>query len=95
MSSVTQTKDDRINLRLRHDTKLMLERAAGFEGQTVNKFVLGSALAHAEKIIKKHQVMQLYAGNSETLFNALAGPVHFNDKLEAALDEHTQRVTSK
>lgn len=95
MSSATQTKDDRINLRLRHNAKLMLERAAGFEGQTVNKFVLGCALAHAEKIIKKHEIMKLDAKNSEALFKALSAPVRFNNKLTAAFEEHAQRVTSK
>ncbi len=95
MSSVTQTKDDRINLRLRHNAKLILDRAAGFEGQTINKFVLDIALAHAEKIINKHEIMKLDGKNSETLFRALGAPVHFNDKLTAAFEEHAQRVTSK
>jgi len=69
MSSATQTKDERINLRLKHNAKLMLERAASFEGQTISKFILGSALAHAEKTIQKHEVMALNARNSETFFN--------------------------
>ena len=68
----------------------MLERAASFEGQTVSKFVLSSALARAEKTIQEHEVMRLNAGDSEAFFNALAAPVQFNDKLAAALKEHDQ-----
>jgi uncharacterized protein (DUF1778 family) len=95
MSSGTQPKDDRINLRLKHNAKLMLERAASFEGQTVSKFVLNSALSRAEKTIKEHDLMSLNAKDSEAFFNALDAPVQFNDKLIAALQEHGQRVLSK
>jgi len=95
MRSTTQTKDDRINLRLKHQAKLVLERAASFEGQTVSKFILNSALSRAEKTIKKNEVMILNAQDSDVFFNALAAPVTFNNKLMDALREHEQRVTSK
>ena len=95
MESSTQTKDERINLRLKHSAKLILERAASFEGQTVSKFVLGTALARAEKTIQEHEVMLLNAKNSAAFFDAISGPVEFNDKLIDALDEHGVRVTAK
>ena len=95
MRSTTQTKDDRINLRLKHQAKLILERAASFEGQTVSKFILNSALSRAEKTIKKNEVMILNAQDSDVFFNVLAAPVTFNNTLMDALREHEQRVTSK
>ena len=94
MAAATQN-DDRINLRLKHVAKLKLERAAIFEGQTVSKFILNSALAHAEKTIQEHEVMSLNAKDSEAFFNALAIPVSFNSKLVEALSEHEERVNSK
>ena len=57
--SATQTKDERINLRLKHHAKLMLERAASFEGQTVSKFILNSALNNAEKQVKNMKLWLL------------------------------------
>ena len=95
MSSAAQTKDERINLRLKRNAKLMLERAASFESQTISKFVLSSALARAEKTIKEHEVMILNARDSEAFFHALAAPVQFNNKLLDALKEHDRRVTTK
>jgi uncharacterized protein (DUF1778 family) len=95
MSSAAQTKDERINLRLKRNTKQMLERAASFEGQTISKFVLSSALARAEKTIQEHEVMILNTRDSEAFFYALAAPVQFNEKLAAALKEHDRRVTTK
>jgi uncharacterized protein (DUF1778 family) len=94
MSSAAQTKDERINLRLKRNTKQMLERAASFEGQTISKFVLSSALARAEKTIQEHEIMSLNARDSEAFFHALAAPVQFSDKLVDALNEHDRRVTT-
>lgn len=95
MSSATDTKKDRINLRLNRSVKRALERAASFEGKTVSNFILTSALAHAEKTIHEHEVMSLNNRDSETFFNALVKPIRFNKKLADAFEEHDQRVTSK
>jgi len=95
MSTVSQLKDERINLRLKSHAKQILERAASFEGQTVSKFVINSALLRAEKTIHDYEVMTLNAHDSDNFFNALATPVKFNNKLVVALKEHEQRVTTK
>ncbi|WP_066455266.1 type II toxin-antitoxin system TacA family antitoxin [Castellaniella caeni] len=93
MSAATDTKQERINLRLKESAKQVLERAARFEGKTVSSFILTSALAHAEKTIDAHQVMHLNTQDSEAFFNALVKPVRFNKKLATAFKEHEQRVT--
>ncbi len=95
MSSATDTKQDRINLRLKPSAKQMLERAASFEGKTVSSFILTSAMRHAEETIHEHEVMSLNARDAEAFFKALRRPVRFNKKLAAAFEEHDQRVTSK
>uniref|UniRef100_UPI0036DD9DF4 type II toxin-antitoxin system TacA family antitoxin n=1 Tax=Photorhabdus sp. RM322S TaxID=3342825 RepID=UPI0036DD9DF4 len=86
---------ERINLRLQHQVKQSIERAASLEGKTVSSFILACALAQAERTIHEHEVMRLNNQDSEAFFNALANPVDFNDKLTAALSEHSQRVTHK
>jgi len=95
MRTAGDTKQERINLRLKHGAKRALERAASFEGKTVSNFILTSALAHAEKTIHKHEVLNLNNRDSEAFFNALVKPVRFNKKLAAAFEEHDQRVTNK
>ncbi|MDR3214453.1 MAG: DUF1778 domain-containing protein [Azoarcus sp.] len=95
MSTATDTKQERINLRLQDSAKRILERAAGFEGKSMSHFILSSALAYAEKTIHEHEVMRLNARDAEAFFDALAQPVTFNKKLAAALAEHEQRVTSQ
>lgn len=93
MKVVTDTQQDRINLRLKHSAKRVLERAASFEGKTVSNFILTSALAHAEKTIHEHEVMRLDSRDSDAFFAALAKPIRFNQKLAAAFEEHDQRVS--
>jgi uncharacterized protein (DUF1778 family) len=94
MSVATDTKQERINLRLKHSAKVELERAASFEGNTVSNFILASALAHAEKTIHEHEIMSLNSCDSKAFFHALDKPIRFNKKLLAAFEEHEQRITS-
>ncbi len=95
MDTTAQSKDERINLRLKQGAKKILERAASFEGQTVSKFVLSSALAQAEKTVQEHEAMRLNTADADAFFQALSRPVTFNKKLSAALDEYRQRVTDQ
>ena len=95
MTAATDTKKERISLRLHRNAKQMLEHAASFEGKTVSSFILASALGHAEKTIREHEALTLNAQDSEAFFNALAKPVQFNDALSKALKLHGQRVMSK
>ena len=95
MDAAIQNKNERINLRLKSSAKSLIERAASFEGQTVSRFILTSALEQAEKTVQKHETMTLKAKNSRIFFEALDAPVRFNRKLAVALEEHDQRVASK
>ena len=95
MDAAIQNKNERINLRLKSSAKSLIERAASFEGQTVSRFILTSALEQAEKTVQKHETMTLNAKNSRIFFEALDAPVRFNRKLAVALEEHDQRVASK
>nr|WP_296747766.1 DUF1778 domain-containing protein [Thioalkalivibrio sp.] len=92
MTTATDTRQERINLRLKGSAKRALERAASLEGKTVSQFVLTSALAKAEKAIQEHTVMRLNAQDAEAFFDALSQPVRFNRKLAAAMAEHDRRV---
>ena len=95
MSTSTEIKSERINLRLKSDIKTLFERAASFEGKTVSNFIINSAVERAEETVRKHESMFLNAKNSKTFFNALSGDIKFNKKLSDAFEEHSQRVITK
>ena len=94
MSAIQQTKDERINLRLKTQAKSVIERAAGLEGKTVSSFILTSALEHAEQTIAEHEVMKLSADDAEAFFNAL-GSVKASDRMKEAFAAHDRRVVSE
>ncbi len=95
MAVTANSKTQRVNLRLNEDVKHTIERAASFEGQTVSKFILASALASAEQTIHEHETMTLNKRDSEAFLNALSKPAKFNANLLSAFEEHGQRVISK
>lgn len=95
MTATAVSKSRRINLRLNDDAKRTIERAASFEGQTVSKFILNSALVSAEQTIHEHETMVLSKRDAEAFFDALSKPVKLNAKLLSALEEHDRRVISK
>jgi uncharacterized protein (DUF1778 family) len=89
------TKNERINIRLQHDAKRKIERAASFEGKKVSQFILASALEQAERAIHEHETLTLNAQDSAAFFDALDKPVRFNDALIKALKSHDRRVVSE
>ena len=90
--TTSTARNERINLRLKQSAKLLIERAATFEGKTVSGFILSSALASAEKTLLERVSIQLNEQDAQLFFDALAKPVEFNEKLTAALAEHDRRV---
>ncbi len=95
MDAATQSKNERINLRIKSSAKRLIDLAAGFEGKTISHFILTSALKSAEQTVQEHQEMILNAENSKAFFDALSAPVRFNQKLTTAFEEHDKRVISK
>ena len=95
MDAATQSKNERINLRMKSSAKRLIDLAAGFEGKTISHFILTSALKSAEQTVQEHQEMILNAENSKAFFDALSAPVRFNQKLTTAFEEHDKRVIIK
>jgi len=95
MDSVTQNRNERINLRVKSAAKRLIARAADFEGKTISHFIMTSALERAEETVQRHQMMTLNEKNSRAFFDALAAPVRFNRKLTTAFEEYDKRVISQ
>jgi len=95
MTATVVSSNQRVNLRLNEDAKHVIERAASFEGKTVSKFILASALERAEETIHKHETMVLSRRDAETFLDAILNPPKPNAKLQKALDEHNRRVEQR
>jgi uncharacterized protein (DUF1778 family) len=95
MPTASVSKTERINLRLDAASKQRLERAALLEGQTLSRYVLGTALMRAEQVISEHETMVLSGRDAQVFFDRLANPPAISPELSAALEEHGRRVDSR
>ncbi len=95
MAQTDTVRSERINLRLSETAKRRIEQAASVEGRTVSSFIVSSALENAEKTVRRHETIALAREDAVRFFEALTNPPPPNDRLQAALEEHTRRVVSR
>lgn len=86
MSNPTKTspKRDRLQVRLDHEAKAVLERAAGYRHQTVSQFVLESALEQADQVIHDKELVTLSPDDWHRFQAALVDPPAPNSALRKA-----------
>ena len=95
MAQTGTVRSERINLRLSGSAKRRIEQAASVEGTTVSAFIVSSALESAEKTVRRHETIALAREDAMRFFKALSDSPLQNDRLRAALEEHTRRVDSR
>jgi uncharacterized protein (DUF1778 family) len=52
-------RDQRLDLRIQGDLKMLIERAAALSGETLSTFVLGSTLRRAREVLREADVIEL------------------------------------
>lgn len=80
----TNLKDERLQVRLDGQSKQILQRAASYRSKGVSQFVLSTALAEAEKIIREHEAITLSKPDWARLLDTLAHPPKPNKALRKA-----------
>ena len=95
MKVASTPERERIHLRLSRKAKRRIEQAAGVEGKTVGAFIVSSALEQAENTLREHETIVLRRAHARAFFDAIANPPAPNDRLTAALNEHTRRMVSR
>jgi uncharacterized protein (DUF1778 family) len=56
------------------DQKAILRRAAAIRGQSVTDFVVSTAQAEAESVVREHDVITLTAGEAERFVELILNP---------------------
>ncbi len=88
MSSIVEAKDERLQVRLNAEAKTVLQRAANYSHKTVSQFVLTTALAEAEKVIRENEVVALSAADWKVFYDALNNPPAPNAALRKAFAKY-------
>lgn len=81
--------------RLTPEQKMLIERAAAYEGRSVTDFVVDTLQSEARKVVEGHEAIRLNAAQSRRLVDALLKPAKPNAALRKAAREHRRRVTSR
>jgi uncharacterized protein (DUF1778 family) len=79
-------------VRLSHEQKVLMQRAAALDGTTLSNFVIRSVQKAAERTIREHQVITLSARDSLVLAEALLNPPAPSTRLRVAATRYQQMV---
>ncbi len=88
--SATMKKSERFAARMTSHQKALFRRAAAYSGRSLSGFVIESAQAVAEELIRAHEQTRLTPDESMAFAEALLAPTGPN----AALREAARRYTS-
>ena len=88
-------RDVRLELRLSHEQKALLQRAAALQGLSLTDFLVQSAQAAAEEVIRNREIITLSTRDTAVLVEGLLNPPPPNEALRAALRRHRDLVDSR
>jgi uncharacterized protein (DUF1778 family) len=85
-------KQERLEARVTHDQKELLQQAAALEGTSLTDFIVRSAQRAAEQVIRDHSILVLTHRESQLFVEALLVAQAPNAALRSAA-EHYKDVT--
>lgn len=94
--ATTTTKNERINLRVSHDSLQTVRDAAVLQGQDLTSFVMGAALDRARAILAEDMLLRLTPREIDQLEETLAREPQVIPRLAEMLANHggTESTTS-
>ena len=90
MSTSTQTKDERIPVRVDRSTKKLIERAAAFRRLSVSQFIVSTMVEEAQKVIRDQTHFTLSEENWALFMDTVENPPEPNEALMAAFKEYKE-----
>ena len=82
------TKSDRISIRLEPQIKQRIEQAAAIDHRSVTGFIIASAVASAEEVLKRSDQMVLSERDWNIFYNALVKPPKPTKALKKAFADY-------
>ena len=90
-----QQRRARLEARVSAEQKALFERAAALQGLSSTDFLVQSAQAAAEEVIRNREIITLTTRDTAVLVEALLNPPPPNEALRAALQRHRDLVESR
>ncbi len=86
------SREARLEIRLTHDQKALVVRAAAAQGASVAEFVRRAVQDSAMQAVTEHEVLRLRVQDQEAFAAALLSPREPSERLKMARDAHRERV---
>lgn len=84
----TRKTRERIDVRLRREQKMFIEKAAHIKGLTVTDFIIQNAVENARKTIRDYEAWTLELPDAELFAAALAAPASLTPRQAAAAERY-------
>jgi len=92
MKTLHDTKAERVQFRIDHDTKQTIERAAALANSTVSAFAVSSVLNAARQIIREHEQIVLGQRDWDVFHDALVNPPKNTKRIQKAFKAHDRLI---
>ncbi len=92
MKTGHDTKVERVQFRIDHDTKQTIERAAALANSTVSAFAISSVLNAARQIIREHEQIVLSQRDWDVFHDALINPPKSTKHIQKAFRAHDRLI---
>lgn len=86
------SKSERLSVRIRPNSKTLLERASFLSGRSLSDFIVDSAIREAERTIDAHGRIALDREQSRAFADALLDPPAPTEKAVRAARRHKKRI---
>jgi uncharacterized protein (DUF1778 family) len=85
-------KNDRIDVRVRRESKLLINRAALLMDQSVSDFMVSCALERSRQVVREAERVELSYRDAERFAAALQQPPAPNSALKEAVEKYDKSI---
>jgi uncharacterized protein (DUF1778 family) len=94
-ASDVSIKNARLEARITHEQKELIERAASYEGRSVSDFVVATVQDAAIAVIQEHELLRLNKSQSRAFVETLLKSPEPNNALRQAAHQYRDDVISR
>ena len=94
-TEATRKTRERIDVRLRREQKVFIEKAAHIKGLTVTDFIIQNAVENAQKTIRDYEAWTLELPDAELFAAALAAPASLTPRQAAAAERYKREFLQR
>src|SRR5688572_25877504 len=92
MAKTLSPKQERLETRIDHDLKELVQHAANLRGESITAFVSRALYREAEETISSHQVIRLSYEKGKAFVAMLSEESEPNDNLKRAAEDYKEWV---